>query len=151
MAETYTQGVSAFASAASKTAVSVMAGTTRRARFLKIKFGQVSAPASTDASSEWQLRRATADGTGTATTPAQIDPLGPAAILTGKTSYSAEPTYSAGALDYIGINQRATYTWFPIQETEKYMTDLTSPHGLGVQCVSAPAASTWDVVVTFEE
>jgi hypothetical protein len=151
MAEVYTLGVSAFAAAASKTAVSILAGTTRRGRLLKIVFGQVTAPASSDVSSEWQLRRFTADGTGTATTPQQADPLGPAAILSGKVSYSAEPTYAAGAVHYIGINQRATYTWFPIQETEKILTDLTSGHGVGLQCISAPASSTWDVVFFFEE
>ena len=84
-------------------------------------------------------------------TPAQNDPLGPAAILTSKVNYSAEPTYATGALAFIGINQRATYTWSPIQETEKILTDLTSGHGIGLQAISVPSSSTWDITVWFEE
>ena len=64
MAETYTIGVSGFAAAATKTAVSIVANASLRAKLIKIILGQTSAPASTDASSEWQLRRITSDGAG---------------------------------------------------------------------------------------
>jgi hypothetical protein len=80
-----------------------------------------------------------------------MDPLGPAAILTAKTSYSVEPTYAAGFMIPIGINQRATYTWFPITEAEKFMTNLTAGAGLGLQSISGPASSTWDCTFFFEE
>src|SRR5438309_3681817 len=146
MAETYTIGVSGFAAAATKTAVSIVANASLRAKLIKIILGQTSAPASTDASSEWQLRRITSDGAGTATsaTPAQADPLGPAATITGRINYTVEPTYATGFLLPIAINQRATFSYSVVTEGEKYMTDLTTSHGLGLQCISAPASSTWD-------
>jgi hypothetical protein len=80
-----------------------------------------------------------------------MDPLGPAATITSKINYTVEPTYATGQVLAIGINQRATYTWFPITEGEKIMTNITASNGLGLQAVSTPASSTWDITLVWEQ
>jgi hypothetical protein len=89
-----------------------------------------------DNTAVYQLRRFTADGTGTAVTPQPNDP--PSAPLgTAKYNYTVEPTNTAGAiLLQIGLNMRANYQWYANISREK-IVPATSGNGFGLHCFLA--------------
>ena len=134
--------------AATKTILSLIAATTRRGRITGILIGSSATPA--DNAAKFLLRRFTADGTGTGVTPLAVDPAESTAILTAKTNYSAEPTYSTGSLLEIALNQRATFQWFPTEEKEKLVVPATSGNGIGLQMVSGPTVA-YNVTFVYEE
>src|SRR5262249_41644146 len=73
-----------------KTLVSMFAttGSLRRGKLYDILIGTNGTPA--DNYVEWDVSRMTADGTGTAITPAALDPADAAALGTSKANYTAE-------------------------------------------------------------
>jgi hypothetical protein len=124
--------------AALKTLLTLITPATRRARLKKMIIGFSGAPA--DASSKFQLKRFTTDGTGTAATPNPNDVGEPAALCTSKVNYTVEPTYTTTVGPEIPLNQRATLQWFAVEEPEKYVIAIST--GLGLQMISGPPVAT---------
>jgi hypothetical protein len=123
--------------AALKTLVTVLTPATRRAKLKKVIIGSSGTPA--DNAAKFQVRRITTDGTGTAATPGPVEVADPAALCTAKVNYTVEPTYVAGSLLEIDLNQRATIQWFSMDELEKVVAAISS--GLGLQMVAGPAVA----------
>ena len=93
-----------------KTAVELVTATTVRAKIYEIIVGCSATPASQ--ASAWHLQRHTATGTGTAQTPALLDPADPVSLLAAKVNMSAEGTYTAGQVMWeLPLNQQATFDW----------------------------------------
>jgi hypothetical protein len=74
-----------------KTVLAWINGATRRCRALTLQFGGASVTQA-DPPMLVEVVRYTTDGTGTAVTPAPLDPANPAAIGTAKANYTVEPT-----------------------------------------------------------
>src|SRR3990167_2123688 len=112
-----------------KTALSVIASTATRAKIYDYIFSAGGTPA--DNVLEFVVMRSTADGTGSAVTPALLDPASPAAQLTCKQTYTTEGTYTAASelLDF-DLNQRATFRWVAAPGGE-LIVPATSANGIG--------------------
>ena len=93
-----------------KTAAELVTTTAIRAKIYEIMVGCSAAPASQAAA--WHLQRHTGTGTGTAQTPALVDPADPVALVAGKVNMSAEGTYTAGQVMWeLALNQQASFDW----------------------------------------
>src|SRR5574340_1281040 len=135
--------------AATKTIVSVLASATRRAKLKQLIIACTGAPA--DATAVFALRFITSDGTGSAVTPKAVDSADGAPSCTAKANYTIEPTYAAGNIARIGLNQRVTAIWNAPFGGE-YVTNLSAGTniGIGVQMISGPAVS-YEVTAQWEE
>lgn len=151
MAHRYeTIGNGAAAVSPGRTLVSLIAATTRRAWIYEIIAGSADTPG--DYQFQWQIIRFTADGTGTAITPRAIDPGNPAAILTSKSNYSAEPTYTANSeLFDEGIAQRATFRWTAWDQFDMKVVPATASNGIGIRAIHASQVLSLRSTVAFEE
>jgi hypothetical protein len=135
--------------ASTKTLLAVLATATRRPKILQITIGCSGAPA--DATAIFGLRRITADGTGTAATPQQVDSADGAPTITAKSNYTVEPTYATGDLYDIPLNQRVTAIWNPpFGPPPASNLSGGTVVGLGVQMISGPALA-YRVTIEFEE
>lgn len=135
--------------ASTKTLLSVLSTTTRRPKILQVTIGCSGSPA--DATAIFSLRRITADGTGTAATPQQVDSADGAPVVTAKSNYTIEPTYATGSLYDIPLNQRVTVIWNPpFGPPPAPEVSGGTVKGLGVQMVSGPALA-YRVTIEFEE
>jgi hypothetical protein len=109
-----------------------------RPRILRYKVSTQGVPTS-DQSVEYQVRRLTAAGTGTAYTLQNTDPsdASVAPLLTATVNCSGEPTYAAGWLEDTGINPRQTHTWIAYSPDEEWILPATALNGIGWQITSA--------------
>lgn len=101
-----TQGEVALTAATARTVLALISSTSGRPRLVEwgVSFDGVSATAEPV---RVRLVRATADGTGTATTIKPWDPDAPTADSTGKHTYTAEPTKEAQALVEMEVHPQA--------------------------------------------
>ncbi len=100
---------------------------------------------------EWLVRRFTADGTGTAVTPARVDLASPAAQLSAKQNYTVEPTYDAvNIMEDLGVHQRSLVQW-NAQPRGEIIIPATAGAGLGFTPIHASYASTATAVAHWEE
>lgn len=114
MAVYSSQGYQQTVSSSSKTAISIVAGSTaRRGKIFDINVATQSAPASTDTNIQFALERQTAANSGgSAWTALPVDPAD--AAFSGTVSYNptGEGTVTASsAVFVIAMNQRAPYRW----------------------------------------
>lgn len=134
-------------SGANKTMLSAIAATTTRARIYDFSVGTQGTPA--DNVVTYQVQRFTADGTGSAVTPTAIDTGDPAALLTSKQTYSAEPTYTTN-LWQLGVNQRASYRWVAAPNGE-LVIPATASNGIGIAILSPAYTGVAGATVFHEE
>lgn len=154
MAEKYSTSVQGFAVGTTLTAIllyDAAATPTRRASIYDLIGSSVATPA--DQAARFGVLRATAIGTGgSARTPVNLDPGGPAGECTSKTNYTAnEPTYTANSeLLVISLNQRATFRWVAAPGSELRCT-ATQNNGLGLRSISATSTQAVEATMLFEE
>ncbi len=129
-----TQGLKAIG--ATLTPLSIIGSASIQPRLMAFTLSTSGTP-STDQGVNVQLRRFTADGTGTAVTPAVTASPQAAATSTSKSNYTAEPTYSAGSLYDIAFNPRATFQWAAYTQDAEICALVASGAGLGFQIVAA--------------
>ena len=67
-----------------------------------------------------------------------------------KANYTIEPTYTAGNLEVIAINQRATIVWEPEDDSD-IAAAVGAGNGIGIQALSGPSGTHFYVNVTWEE
>lgn len=102
----------------------------RRIKLYELIVGVTGAPA--DNAFLWRvLRTNTAAGTSTGATPNPIDPADAAALMSGGSNFTVNPTLGVTLLD-IPLNQRATIRWVAAQGAE-LIAPTTVLNGLGVQ------------------
>jgi hypothetical protein len=150
MGRRYSATCSAVTNTAAKTIFSLITSTSTRPQIydLVISAGGV-APA--DHAAEYQLKRFTADGTGTAGSVVALDPGDPAALASTKNAYTAEPTYTASTvlLD-IGVNMRATFRWVA-RERSEIILPATSGNGVGYLVNAVDSAFATNFMQLHEE
>jgi hypothetical protein len=126
--------------AIASTKTPLIIGTTAndRPRILRYKASTTGTPTS-DQGVEFQLRRATALGTSTALTLHASDPSdeGLTPTVSGGTNCTIEPTYSAGWLEDLTINPRATYQWAAYSPDEEVIVAAGAATGVGFQITGA--------------
>jgi len=122
------------ATATTKTALTFISTANIRPRLLSFNVSTDGVPTS-DQSLTFQLRRFTADGTGTAYTYGNTDPSDSAMtpLLTSKQAYSVEPTYASGFLMAPGVNPRNTWKWWPETPDAEIILPATASNGIGWQ------------------
>lgn len=119
------------------------ATTLRRGWWDEIDVGQDGAPNATDCTIVWSIDRTTADGTGTAITPAPNETNDAAALLTNKANYTAEPTVtSATTLLPLALNQRQNARWKVFDLAQALVIPATNLAGLVMRAKSATFTST---------
>ena len=122
---------------ANTTLIAIHNTASRRAKLLQIIIGCSGAPA--DNAAKFALRKATAaDGTSSAGTEHAADGVEGAPVIVATVNYSAEPTYAAGNVVEISLNQRATIVWNAPLGAEPAV-DVATTNGLGLQMVAGPA------------
>lgn len=114
-----------------KTLAAVWSVTTglSRGRAVALQVGADGAPNATDCQIVYAVERMTADGTGTAATPAPLDPGDVASRKTSKANYTAEGTY-ATIIWSRSINQRASMQWAAQDNDAMLMWAATNLVGL---------------------
>lgn len=133
--------------AANKTIISITASATRRPKLLQLIIGCSGTPA--DNVAKIAIRKFTADGTGTAGTTFQADSADGAPSVTTKVNYTVEPTYAAGNVAEIDLNQRATVVWNSPLGAEPSVA-LGTANGIGIQMVSGPTLP-YNVTAIWDE
>lgn len=152
--EKYSTSVQGFATGTTLTAIlayDAAATPTRRLSIYDILLSSVATPA--DQAARFAVIRATAIGTGgSARTPNNLDPGGPAGECTSKTNFTAnEPTYTANSeLLVLSINQRATFRWVAAPGSELRAT-ATQNNGLGLRSINSTSTQAMEATVLFEE
>lgn len=134
MGKFLTQGSKAVG--ATLTALSIIGSASIQARLCYLLMSTTGTP-TTDQGIDVQLRRFTADGTGTAVTPATTASPAAAATSTSKSNYTAEPTYSTGSMYDVAFNPRATFQWAAYDQDSEIVTLVAAGAGLGAQIVAA--------------
>jgi hypothetical protein len=118
-------------------AIQAPASNMRRAEIYDIIHGSEAAAADNPFLYLWQ--RTTTAGTNTAVTPLPLDPADTACVTVAGDAFSAEPTYTAGAVALrIPLNQRATFRWLAAPGGE-IVIPATASNGLGCQTPTASA------------
>jgi hypothetical protein len=152
MAEKYCTRVASVASGTNKTLINLYhsgATPTCRGRIYDLVVGSAATPA--DQAADFLLGRSTAKGTGTALTPNNLDPGGPAGEIGSDHSHSAEPTYtSSKQLLAFQLNQRATFRWVAAPGSELVMT-ASQNNGAGIQTVTSTSTQAYGCTMLFEE
>ena len=132
-----------------KTGATVISATTVRPAIYEITIGCAATPA--DQTTDFRVKRFTADGTGTAWTPTALDPISPTARATSKVNYSAEPTYTASAeIWQQSIYQRAPYRWVAMDGRE-LVAPATAASGLGLKSASGTGTAVHQMNVFWVE
>ena len=127
---------------ATKTSCTAISTANIRPRVVEYDTSTDGTPTS-DQSYTFQLRRFTADGTGTGYTLQNTDPSDSAVtpVLTAKTTYTVEPTYAAGFILNRGVNPRMTHRWFAYSPDAEIIAPATASNGLGWQMATAGGAA----------
>lgn len=100
---------------------------------------------------QYQIKRYTAAGTSTATTPQALGVNQPAATAVGGANHSVEPTYTANAiLLQFSINQQATWRWVAAPDGEIVLPS-TAANGIGFFTNATNSAFAIDVCIHFRE
>lgn len=133
--------------AATKTLLSIISSATRRPKLLQVIIGCSGTPA--DNVALVAIRKFTVDGTGTGGTTFQADSADGAPSCTTKNSYTIEPTYAAGNVEEIALNQRATVIWNAPLGAEPSVP-LATTNGIGLQMVSGPSLA-YNVTFVWDE
>src|SRR3990172_3436875 len=134
----------------STTILSLNATSTVRPVIYDLICGSDATPA--DNAAEYSLRRCSLNGTGTAVTPAALDPADPAAVTASVQAHTTEPTYTAGVnLLNWAQNQRATFRWVAAPGGELILPATTN-NGAGfvVDTVAGSTVNT-NVMIHFTE
>ena len=132
-------------------ALGVIASALTRARVYYFACSAFGTPVA-DNMLEWLVRRFTADGTGTAVTPNKLDLGAPAAQLSAKQNYTAEPTYDAiNVLQDLGIHQRSLVQWNAVPNRGEIVLPAVAGAGLGFTPIHASYISTANAVAHWEE
>lgn len=118
-----------------KTALTLMGGTTCRPRLCDLRLATTGVPG-TDAQVNLKLARVTTAGTpGTSPTPSPVDPADPASIATAGSDHSAEPTYGVLVDDW-SFNPRSCIQWSAYDPRAEILVPATAANGLGIQTVA---------------
>jgi hypothetical protein len=120
--------------------LNVTGGTTARPRICTYKLATGGVPTS-DQGVEVQMRRSTTAGTGTSVTPTPTDTNDPASITAALSNLTAEPTYSAGSIDDLFFNPRATVQWAAYDPRAEFVAPATASNGIGFQCIAVGGAA----------
>ena len=132
-----------------KTAVELVTTTAIRPKIYEIMVGCAAAPASQAAA--WNFQRHTASGTGTAQTPAKVDPADPAAVMLAEVNHSVEPTYTAGEVMWeLGLNQQATFDWKANPGRELTLA-ASATAGAGIKTLSSTGTAVHQASLYWEE
>ncbi len=102
---------------------------------------------------QYNLRRVTnedASPGGTAVTPTLIDEQDPVALSNGVAGPANEPTYEAGQLLELSINQRTTFRWIAVPGKEFKVT-ASEDHGFGIFVAQAATAVVANATMLYEE
>lgn len=140
------------------TMIQLYTHTTARAWIFDITMGSPIAPA--DYTQVFDLKRLTANGTGTSYTPQILDDINIASVLTGSTTTgtwingSAEPTYSGTtdtviSLLVVPLNARATFRYVASPGAE-FVNHLVSGTGFGFRQSCTTAQQGNATVLYFE-
>ncbi len=129
-----TQGLKAIG--ATLTPLSIIGSASIQPRLMAFTLSTSGTP-STDQGVNVRLRRFTADGTGTAVTPAVTSSPQPASTSTSKSDYTVEPTYAAGFLYDVAFNPRATFQWAAYTQDAEICSLVAAGAGLGFQIIGA--------------
>lgn len=122
---------------ANTTLIAIHNTATRRAKLLQIIIGCSGTPA--DNAAKFALRRVTAaDGTSSAGTELAADGVEGAPSVVATVNYTVEPTFAAGNLTEMSLNQRATIVWNAPLGAEPAV-DVGTANGLGLQMIAGPA------------
>ena len=152
MAERFSTFVAGVASGTNKTAINLYdAAVTpvQRLAIYDILIGSVATPA--DQAAKFYAGRTTAIGTGTAYTPNNLDPGGPAGAATSGNAHSVEPTYTANKeMLAISCNQRNTFRWACSPGSE-LRGAATQNNGIGVKSSSSTSTQAHEMTILFEE
>lgn len=114
---------------ASTTVLAIDGTTTSRGAVYDLLLGSDATPA--DNAAQWNLKRFSVNGTGTAVVPAALDVADGIARLQGTENHTTEPTYTTTALMEWGQNQRATFRWVAAPGGE-LIIPATSDAGIGL-------------------
>lgn len=134
---------------ANKTAAELVTTAAIRAKIYEVVIGCSAAPASQAAA--WHLQRHTATGTGTAQTPAPVDPADPAALCGGKVNMSAEGTYTAGQVMLeIALNQQATFRWIAAPGRELTLA-ASATAGAGIKTSTSTGTAVHQASLYWDE
>lgn len=98
---------------------------------------------------QWLIQRFTADGTGTAVTPTLIDSGAPAAQLSAKQGYTAEPTYSTTLFD-VAVHQRSLWQWNSAPGKE-IVIPAASGNGVGITPIHASYGGSAQAIAHWTE
>ena len=121
----------------------------RRIKLFDLLVGTNGTPA--DNYMEWDVSRMTAAGTGTSTTPNQLDPADAASVTIGTSNYTIEPTVTAASsVFYVGVNQRASYRWVAAPGSE-LVVPATNLAGFVGRTRSGGYTSTATMTMLFQE
>ena len=143
-----TEGEVALAAATAKTVLALISSTGAKPRLVEwgVSFDGVSATAEPV---RVRIVRATADGTGTATTMKSWDPDNPTAGETGKRNYTAEPTKETQALlEYEVHPQAGIVVQYPLGR--EIVLDNATTSILCIEC-TAPAIVNAEAYMVWEK
>lgn len=153
MGERFSSFAGAIASGTNKTLIDVyngLATPTRRARIYDLIVGCDDTPG--DQAARFVAGRTTAIGSGgSAYTPNNIDPGGPAGECTSYVGPTSEPTYTANKeLLVFSLNQRATFRWMCAPGGELLMA-ATQNNGIGLKTTVSTSTQAYEATVFHEE
>lgn len=137
----------ALVAATAKTVAAIITPSTRRCRLIAIELGAQSVT-QTDVPMLLEVVRFTTDGTGTAVTPQALDPGNPAAILTSKKNYSADPTGSPTTVWNNRFSPIGNTLIKEIPMTREIYAAISSVLGLRITAAQAQSVSG---VLVYEE
>lgn len=127
----------------------VQNGATVRARIYDLIVSSDSSPA--DIATKFSVPRGTVSSTGTNFTPTALDPGDPASLLTFKGGTFSGPTITANsALLFFALNQRATFRWVAVPDSE-LVIPATTDSWVGVESLSSGGTPNIDVVALWQE
>jgi len=123
----------------------------RRLALFEFIIGSDHVPA--DSAFQYNIRRITdEDATpgGTAVTPTKLDEADPAALSNGVEGPAAEPTFEAGQILEIAMNQRTTFRWIAVPNRE-FKVAATEDHGFGIFVAQAVTAVVANATMLYTE
>lgn len=132
------------------TALDLVAATTTRPE-IDFLMGTVGSAATlADQCVRVALMRHTTANTGTAVTPAPLDPSAPAAVATALENCSAEGTYTSGSelLDNT-IHVRSQLQWWASGPEARLVVPATANNGVGMRVLAAAYTGTFDCTIHF--
>jgi len=134
-----------------KTEIEILAQTSglKRFKIYDILVGTAGTPA--DNYMEFDVARATATCTGTASTPVAIDPADAACSAAAKINATAEGTVTAtSSVWYIAFNQRASFRWIAAPGSE-LVAPATNNNGFVLRARSAAYTGNVGATILFSE